>query len=316
MKPLIWDNHGCLPLRCEPEFMPELRRYRDSGVDVVSINVTFDMIEPPEGLKVAQYFSDWIGEQEDIFVAHSIDDLKRVGDQLAVVFDIEGAVAIEDDLNQINAYADLGVRTISAVYNKPNKIGGGCVEPDTGLTKLGRDFVSRSEEAGIVVCCSHTGYRTSKDIIEMSTQPVVCSHSNPSTLWQHPRNIPDDLIRDIAQTNGVVGINGVGIFLGENDTSTAAVLNHIKYVSDLVGVEHVGIALDYAFDSQELQEWLADNRDMFPRDVYGDSLDYVEPERLPTITEALVRSGFSRPEIDLIMGENWYRVASHVWKPI
>ena len=314
MKPLVWDNHGCLPLRREPDFMPELRRYAAAGVDVVSINVTFDMIDPAEGVETAQYFSDWVDAQEDMIVAHSIEDLRQTTSGLAIVFDIEGACAVEDDLDLIDVYAKLGVKTISAVYNKPNKIGGGCVEPDDGLTKLGVEFVRRSEQAGIVVCCSHTGYRTSKNIIEASTQPVVFSHSNPNALWDHPRNISNDLIRDVAATNGVVGINGVGIFLGQNDTSTEAVINHIKYVADLVGVEHVGIALDYAFDEQELQDWLEDNRDMFPREVYGDTLDYVEPERYPSLKAGLANAGFSPSEIDLIMGENWHRVARAVWK--
>lgn len=315
MTSLVWDNHGCLPLRREPEFMSELRRYRESGVSVVSINVTFDMVEPSEGLAVAQYFSKWIDQQRDMYVVKSVDQLAfNVRDQLAVVFDIEGARAVEDDLDLVDQYADLGIRMISAVYNQPNRIGGGCLAEDEGLTQLGHDFVQRAEAAGVVVCCSHTGHKTAKQIIETSSQPVVFSHSNPLALWNHPRNIPDDLIVLVAQTGGVVGINGVGIFLGKNDTTTQTVVHHLKYVADLIGVEHVGLALDYAFDEQELASWLDNNRDMFPREVYGDRLDYIEPERIPSISNALVEAGFSSGERDLIMGENWHRIAKSVWK--
>ena len=294
--------------------MPELRRYSDAGVDVVSINVTFDMIAPSEGLSVARYFASWIAAQEDIYIPKSSAELAHnQGLRLAVVFDIEGARAVEDDLDLIEDYAALGVRTISAVYNQPNRIGGGCVVADSGLTDVGRDFVRCAESAGVVVCCSHTGYKTAMDIVEASSQSVVCSHSNALALWDHPRNVPDELIRSIADTGGVVGVNGVGIFLGDNDTSTDTLLSHIKYLADLVGVEHVGIGLDFAFDEKEIEEWLDANRHIFPREVYGDSLDYIEPERIPSISNALLDAGFDPTERDLIMGGNWQRVAESVW---
>lgn len=314
MKPLVWDNHGCLPLRCEPDFMPELRRYSQAGVDVVSINVTFDLIEPEAGLGVARYFADWISNQDDMYVPLSASDLTgNQGKRLAVVFDIEGAGAVEHNLDLLHDYAALGVRTVSAVYNQPNGIGGGCVAHDDGLTDLGRAFVRRAEAAGVVVCCSHTGYRTARDIVAVSSQPVVCSHSNPLALHEHPRNVPDDLIRLIAQTGGVIGINGVGIFLGENDTSTATLIRHISYIAELVGVEHVGIGLDFAFDERELEGFLQSNPHLFPRDIYGDTLEIVEPERIPTLARALSDAGFTATERDLVMGGNWHRIAQTVW---
>lgn len=313
--PLVWDNHGCLPLRPDSEFLPELYRYKRAGVDVVSVNVTFDMMALGHGVEMARFFSEWIETRPDIYVAKAVSDLtaRHSVDQLAVVFDIEGARAVEHDLAVLDEYAGLGVRTISAAYNLPNRIGGGCLHTDEGLTALGREFVRRTERAGMVVCCSHTGYKTSRDIIEMSTNPVVFSHSNPLAMWDHPRNIPDDLIRLCAQSGGVVGINGVDIFLGPNDRPVDTLVKHVKYVADLVGVEHVGIALDYSFDSTELEDFFVANREMFPSDAYGDTLDYVEPEAMPAIAHELSRSGFARQEIDGIMGLNWLRVAEQVW---
>ena len=313
--PLVWDNHGCLPLRPDSEFLPRLYRYKRAGVDVVSVNVTFDMMAPGHGVEMARFFSGWIETRPDIYVAKTVSDLTapRNADRLAVVFDIEGARAVEHDLAVLDEYAGLGVRTISAAYNLPNRIGGGCLDADDGLTALGRQFVRRAEKAGIVVCCSHTGYRTSRDIIEASTSPVVFSHSNPLAMCDHPRNIPDELIRLCAQSGGVVGINGVDIFLGANDRPLDTLVKHVKYVADLVGVEHVGIALDYSFDGTELEGFFVANREMFPSDAYGDTLDYVEPEAMPAIVDGLSRSGLARQEIDRIMGLNWLRVAEKVW---
>ena len=262
--PLVWDNLGCLPLRLDDQFLPQLYRYKRAGVDVVSVNVTFDMMAPGHGREMARFSAEWIEARPDIYVAKSVSDLAAPhnADRLAVVFDIEGARAVEHDLAVLDEYADLAVRTISAAYNLPNRIGGGCLRPDDGLTALGRELVRRAERAGVVVCCSHTGYRTSRDIIGMSTNPVIFSHSNPRAMWDHPRNIPDELIKLCAQSGGVVGINGVNIFLGKNDLPVDTLVKHVKYVADLVGVEHVRIALDYSFDSTELEDFFVANREM------------------------------------------------------
>ena len=105
----------------------------------------------------------------------------------------------------------------------------------------------------------------------------------------------------------------MNIFLGPDDRPVETLVKHAKYVADLVGVEHVGIALDYSFDSTELEDFFVANREMFPSDAYGDTLDYVEPGAMPVIADALAPSGFARPEIDKVMGLNWLRVAEQVW---
>src|SRR3546814_1364261 len=110
---------------------------------------------------------------------------------------------------------------------------------------------------GMVACCSHTGYRTARDVIEYSRNPVIFSHSNPRALFDHPRNIPDDLMLGCARTGGVVCLNGIGIFLGNNDTSTENYFRHMDYAVQLVGAAHVGIGLDYLFDVGELEEYIA-----------------------------------------------------------
>ena len=102
-------------------------------------------------------------------------------------------------------------------YNLNNLAGGGCQDDDDGMTAFGHDVVREMERVGMVVCCSHTGYRTARDVLKMATKPVVFSHSNAHDIVAHPRNLPDDLVRECAQTGGVVGVNGIGLFLGPAD---------------------------------------------------------------------------------------------------
>ena len=138
-------------------------------------------------------------------------------------FDIEGANAIGDQLSLLGLYRDLGVRWMLLAYNRNNRAGGGCQDEDPGLTAFGRRMLHEMARVGIVACCSHTGYRTAREAIDESPTPVIFSHSNARALVDHPRNIPDDLIKACAARGGVVGVNGIGIFLGDNDASLARV---------------------------------------------------------------------------------------------
>ena len=184
----------------------------------------------------------------------TVDDIAaaRAAGQLAVGFDIEGANAIDDQLSLLGLYRDLGVRWMLLAYNRNNRAGGGCQDDDPGLTDFGRQMLHEMARVGIVACCSHTGYRTAREAIDESPTPVIFSHSNARALADHPRNIPDDLIRACAARGGVVGVNGIGIFLGNNDSSVGNVARHVLHMLDLVGPEHVGLGLDYIFDSSEL----------------------------------------------------------------
>src|SRR5262249_8533437 len=141
------------------------------------------------------------------------------------------------------------------------------------------------------------------------------SHANPRALHDHERNITDEQIRACAATGGVVGINGVGILLGDNDASTERLVAAIEYVAELVGLDHVGLGLDYLFDRGEVAEVLA-NQAFFPAGAgYDDvaELALFEPERLPRLTEALLARGLSDGEAGRVLGGNFERVAEASW---
>ena len=145
----------------------------------------------------------------------------------------------------------------------------------------------------MVACCTHTGPRTTLEVMAHSRNPVIFSHSNPRALHDHQRNISDEAMRACAATGGVVGINGVGIFLGENDISTETVVRHIDYAVSLIGIDHVGFGFDYVFDMDELIEYLKTQRHTFPAGKGYDNVPkFVPPEQLPEIIAALLRRGY------------------------
>jgi membrane dipeptidase len=232
-----------------------------------------------------------------------------------VGFDIEGANAIGDQLSLVQLYYDLGVRWMLLAYNVPNRVGGGCQSEDAGLTAFGRAVLAEMERVGMQVCLSHTGHRTARDALDAASRPVIFSHSNCAALHPHPRNIPDDLIRACAATGGVVGINGVGIFLGRNDISSQTYSRHIDHVVQLVGPQHVSIALDYVFDVGELEEHMRRMQSTFPPGLgYELGARFVAPEQLEEIVQTLQGWGYRDEDLAALLGGNLLRLARTVWK--
>jgi membrane dipeptidase len=197
-------------------------------------------------------------------------------------------------------------------YNKDNRASGGCMEGNIGLTDFGKRVIQEMNRVGMVVDVTHMGYLATMDAFEVSSSPVIFSHSNPKGVLDHARNISDEQIKACAKTGGVVAINGIGDFLG--GTSNEIIVQHIEYVMDLVGPEHVGIGLDYVVDKQELIDYIEGHPDIFPREKFNDYLSFVEPEQLPQITELLYKKGHGEQVIRGILGENFLRVAKQVWK--
>jgi membrane dipeptidase len=149
---------------------------------------------------------------------------------------------------------------------------------------------------------------------------VIFSHSNPSGVYPHARNIPDALMRACARSGGVVNINGVGMFLGDGpdgigDNSTETLLRHVDYAVQLIGPGHVGLGLDYVFDVADLEEFAQKHPLSFPPALQkAGSYIQVEPERFPIIAERLLGMGYTEPDVKGIMGHNNLRVARRVWK--
>jgi len=317
---VVWDNHGCMPLRPDDErFLPQLARYRAAGVDVVTLNVGFDAVAPGTSRAMLAAFRRWLAARpQDYLLIDSVADIERAraSSRLGVLFDIEGGAALQGDVGAVSEYYRLGVRWMLIAYNRNNALGGGCQDDDPGLTPFGREVLAEMARVGMVACCSHTGQRTTLDVMECSTRPVIFSHSNPLGVWRHKRNISDAAIRACARTGGVVGINGIGIFLGANDASSAAFVRHVEYVIDLVGPEHVGLGLDYVFDRQEMDDFVRDNPQTFPAEEgYAAGIAMVEPEQIPEIVDELARRGHSDDVVRNILGGNLLRVARQVWQP-
>lgn len=297
-----------------------LSRYRDRRFDFVSLSVGLDRMGFEETVhRVARErarlreWSDWVHFVES---ADDIHEARRLG-KLAVGFHFQGSNPLGGDPNMVALYHRLGVRHMLLAYNQKNLAADGCHErTDMGLSRFGRRVVEELERSRMILDCTHTGYRSSMEAIEMSSQPVMFSHSNAHAVYPHARNIKDDQIEACAATGGLIGITGVGHFLCAEMTACAeAFVQHVDYVAERVGPEHVGIGLDHVYYLGHKAVQRAGAPDMYPAGYPppGAAGSYFGPEHLIEIVELLVRRGYGDRDIRAILGGNFLRIASQVW---
>ncbi|GAB39785.1 MULTISPECIES: dipeptidase [Gordonia] len=313
---LLWDQHACLPLQPDAD-VGYLTRFSRPGTTYVSVNVGYAPQTYADSTNLLAHFRSAISRRGDLRVVASLDDIDAAGDrgQIAVGFDLEDSNPLDGDLDNVHRFVELGVRTMLPTYNHANAAGCGCLDAtDAGLTAWGRRLVAEMNSAGMVPDGSHCSVRTGLDLCETSTKPVIYSHSCMRSVWDHPRNITDDQARECARTGGVVGITGVGIFLGPNTPTLDAMTRHLEYAVDLIGIDHVGVSTDHSFDAADFLAEILDHPDSFDESYtrWG-PIQWMAPEVFITLGAHLSRRGWGDSDIAAVLGGNFRRVAAASW---
>lgn len=294
-----------------------LPRFGASGFDFISLTLASDAESQIDVFNsIARERSYLLNRPEQFRLVETVDDIlasKRDG-RLALSFNLQGTNAFAGNLDMVETFHKLGVRQTLMAYNKRNLVGDGCHErTDTGLSEFGVDLVREMNRFGMIVDCSHTGYRTSMEVMEVSSKPVIFSHSNPRRLWDHDRNILDDQARACAATGGLVGVVGVGIFMGEDDASTDTFFRQIDYYAELIGPEHIALGLDYVYDVEAEKQYMAGVKSP-ARGNYDKMNNFFQPEQLLELTGMMIEKGYTEKAVRAILGENYLRVAGEVWQ--
>lgn len=321
MPEVVWDAHACLPLD-ERASLSLLDEHVQGGTHFVSLNVGMDMSNTAHILRVIAYFrAQILAHPDTLSLVRTTDDV-RVARQrgcLAVAFDLEGSVMLQDMPEMIEVFSILGVRQIHFAYNRNNSVAGGCHDDEQPLTPLGKHMVAAVNANHVLMDCSHTGRRSALDIMDVSSRPVIFSHTNPRMLCDHERCIDDDMIRACARTGGVVGISGFNRFFGlQGDVTEHDMVRHIEHVIDIAGIDHVGIGLDVMHEQPGLTDfpdgvdrswWWPEHRGYSP----GHTSRVYSPARFPYLVQELRACGYAKEDVSKIMGGNFLRVASQTW---
>ena len=302
----------------------EFDQYRRSGITVIALGRGSGPYE-----NALKYLAEFNG-----FVAAYPDRLLRIDDQGDFArAKREGKLGILPSFQDsshfrtaedVDLFYGLGQRASQLTYNFKNALGSGAFEPaDAGLTDFGRRVVERMNAVGMVVDVAHGGDRTILDACAASTKPVIVSHGNCRALHPgYPRCVTDDAIRALAKTGGVIGINFISFMVKAKEPTTVDdVIDHIDHVRDLVGIEHVGIGSDFGLESND---HVAD-RDEFRRFMAAADQRYRvhareavqgldDPLRFFTLADALIRRRYTNEQIKVVVGGNFQRVLSSVWR--
>lgn len=190
----------------------------------------------------------WFEEHSDLIVqAHNVRDIRQAkkDGKTAVLLSWQNTAGIEDQLDYLRVFRDLGVRKMQLTYNTQNYSGAGYTElNDSGLTGFGREVVVEMAKLGIVCDLSHVGPNTSRDVIAFAPEgkPPCFSHVLPAGLCEHPRNKSDELIKAIGEKGGFVGVSQFGPHMKKgNDSTIDDYVMALDYVIGLIGSDLVGI---------------------------------------------------------------------------
>jgi membrane dipeptidase len=328
----------------------DVPRMREGGLDALffSIWVPSDVTGPP-AVKRAMDLIDAVREAArlhptDLMLATTAADVRRAAadHKIAALMGVEGGHMIDDDLRLLRLYAALGVRYMTLTHFKNNDWADSSTDKPAhnGLTAFGKDVVREMNRLGMMVDISHVADKTFYDALAVTTAPVIASHSSARAIANHPRNMTDDMMRAVAKNGGVVMINYHAGFLSEefrvasekkngnivasmaamskkcggNEACTTMegerldheamakgelpkvtwekIIEHIDHAVKAAGADHVGLGSD--FDGATMP------------------LGMEDASKLPKITDALLKKGYSEADIEKILGGNIQRVMEQV----
>ena len=295
----------------DPRILYDLHKMQEGGPDAVTMVAYLPQPKPgetfaqiaPLGAKTPREYADLIFDKiEDTilsdsrYIAHARSEAdilrnKRNG-QRSLLTGIENGLAIEDDINNVQHFANRGITYITLCHNGDNQICDSArhsLNTNGGVSPFGAQVIAEMNRLGLMVDLSHAGEKSFYDALQISRTPIVCSHSNSRALCDVPRNITDDQMRALAAAGGVCQITLYNGFLRTDGNATITdAIRHLEHAIDIMGIEHVGLGTDFDGD--------------------GGIPGLADASELVNFTKALLRRRYSESDMSLIWGGNWLRV--------
>lgn len=238
---------------------------------------------------------------------------------------------VENSLDKLRIFCELGIRVFQLTYNKMNFIGTGCLETlDRGLTDFGQQIVKELNKLGVIIDLSHCSYQTAIDTMKLSSKPVVFSHAGAKVLTENPRNKTDKELKLLKENGGVIGLSPWGPLCWKKENKKQPTLedfiDHIDYVVNLIGIDHVGFGGDSTLDNNDDKAGIVEQSTLYAP-VVEDYNKYVgiDPDvrhaigvngvwEIDNVIEGLKKRGYSETDIAKFTGGNFLRVIQQVWK--
>ncbi len=234
-------------------------------------------------------------EIEQAYTASDVFEIAEKG-KIAAIFCVEGGHMIENDLDKLKRLYDQGARYLTITWNNSTDWATSAQDNQSttkGLSDFGKQVIRMMDSLGIIIDVSHTGIKTIEDILATTKNPIIASHSGARALRDHYRNLYDNQIESIAEGGGVIGIPFMPGFLTGGTATVEDIGNHIDYIKELVGIDHVGIGSDYD-------------------GISTGPVGMPDVSSFPMVTEELLKRGYTEEEIEKVAGLNFLRVFEQV----
>jgi membrane dipeptidase len=299
------------------EFLPE---FEAGGIGIIGAALYIeDRYLPERGLQVALgQIARLYAEAEKskrCVVCRTHQELSRAlkSKKVAFLITMEGVEPLGDDLDLLRAFYELGVRMIGLTHARTNAAGHGGIfaasgSSPEGLTPFGRDVVRECERLGVILDLAHINPAGFEDIVNLTTKPLIVSHTNSRKFYNVERNINDEQVKMIGERRGMIGINSVLVSPKKSESTLDRFVDHIEHVADLIGIDCVGIGFDffefiYRQWPEEKKKWLAEKLTTphFIPDLGNHS-------HARNLTRKLVERGFKDRDIEKILRGNWLRI--------
>ena len=302
-------------------FLPEFEA-GDIGVLGLAIYVE-DRYLPEMGLRVAldqvsRLYAE-VEQTERFAICKTFDEIKRAraANKIALILTMEGVEPLGDDLNLLRVFYQLGLRAVGLTHARRNAAGSGGIfsasgSSRDGLTAFGRELVRECERLGILIDLAHINPKGFEEIVDLTTKPLIVSHSNARKFYDIERNISDEQIKMIGQRDGVVGINAILVSSKPEKSTIDHYVDHIEHVMDLIGIDGIGIGFDFC-------EYLF--QQLPPNIIKELAAKLTTPHFIPdltnhsharNLTRKLIERGFSDEQIEKILYRNWMRILEHL----
>lgn len=308
---------------------PIFEEMRAGGITAVNVStVLWENFK--EGIDYVAMWKRFLRENDDILrPVKSVADIRaaKVEGKTGIILGWQNTSPLEDRLDYVEIFKDLGVGIMQLTYNTQNYSGAGYLEEhDSGLTGFGREVLDEMARVGVLCDLSHVGLKTTADTIAYAKGPVCISHILPSALHDVKRNKPDELFTACAEKGGLIGISlfAPGLKAG-NEATVEDVLDAMEHVITLVGEDHVGIGTDFSLDRPRPSDWLLwANRDKgtartlteFGSVKINKPLGIRRMTDMPYMTARMLARGWSAETVEKILGRNWMTLLDRAWTPI
>lgn len=266
----------------------------------------------------------WIEDNADRFtLATTVQHLREAKDagKVAIMMNSQSMDMLDENLAYVQKYWDLGIRQMNFSYNQTGAYSAGMVanDPlimDAGMTELGYKVVAEMNRVGMIVDCSHSSWQTCIDAAEITTKPMMISHSNSAALYDNYRNVSSEAIRAVAATGGVICVNFLGGFLNPQGSATPkSIAKHIDFIGQMVGKQATCFGVDYVENYGVALDPIIRNPEKYPpAQGYGLPTQMAPPSDVWAVARVLEEEhGWSADDILGLMGGNLMRLYEANW---